>query len=103
MNDYPDTQHASDKGTAAGFAETSAASAKPSRRRRPRTDEERLAKALAEAESLREKLEAKRDENRVAAVERLYAALGIDAIHGDVSEKRRLDALLDAVGANGSQ
>ena len=97
MNDHYDTQ-----GTMLERSETAAAAApnaplstwsQPTKRRRPKTEKELYAEATERANSLKEKLLARRAKNRDRLIEDLYRELGIEAIDGDLDDAERLSEL----------
>lgn len=70
---------------------------KPSKRRL-KSDDERLAEALASVETLQAKVVAVRDEKRLALIEELYAKHSIQHMAGDASEAKRLAKLRQQLG-----
>lgn len=70
---------------------------KPSKRRL-KSDDERLADALASVETLQAKVVAVRDEKRLALIEELYTKHSIQPMAGDASEAKRLAKLRQQLG-----
>ena len=64
-----------------------------STRKPPLTPEQRLAKAIADVETLQVKVIARRDEQRHELIEDLYQRFEIDEFESDLSETKRLAAL----------
>ncbi|GAA1119305.1 hypothetical protein [Nesterenkonia jeotgali] len=82
----------SDDGTAV------AEPAKKSRRKPPKTLEQRFLEKQQEAEKLRLQIEEKREELRSELVDALYAKYGIDARKGDPTETGRINRLRSELG-----
>lgn len=73
----------------------------PARRRPSRralTEDERLERALAQVETLQQRVVAKREERRSRLVEDLYALHGVSGEPDDLSEARRIAELRERLG-----
>lgn len=97
-----DTMHASPVTGREGVVDARpapvAAAPAPRPKRRGLSDEERLAKALADVESLQAKVVAKRDERRQQLIEDLYERYSIEAAADDPGEARRIEQLRAKLG-----
>lgn len=65
----------------------------PSRPRRPKSDEDRLAESERRVQSLKAKITGARDKRRADLVEDLYARYGIGQQPGDLGEAQRISLL----------
>lgn len=70
----------------------------PTKRRRPKTEKELYAEAAERAESLKEKLLARRAKNRERFIEDLYRMFGVEAVDSDLDEADRLSELRSRLG-----
>lgn len=97
MSEYYDVQgtlpERSETAITATLHTPSSASSVSAKRRRPKTEKERYAEATERANSLMEKLLARRAKNRNQLIEDLYREFGIAAIDGDLDEADRLSEL----------
>lgn len=94
MSEYND--HTANAPTAAVTAV--AESVKKSRRKPPKTLEERFLEKQQEAEKLRLQIEERREKLRSELVDALYEKYGIDARKGDPTERERINALRSELG-----
>lgn len=70
----------------------------PTKRRRPKTEKELYAEAAERAESLKQKLLARRGKNRDRFIEDLYRMFGVEAVDSDLDEADRLNELRSCLG-----
>lgn len=94
MSEYND--HTANAPT--GAATTVAESAKKSRRKPPKTLEERFLEKQQEAEKLRIQIEERREKLRSELVDALYKEHGTDAATGDPTEVGRINRLRSDLG-----
>lgn len=93
MSEYTSNDNVlSDDGTAV------AESAKKTRRKPPKTLEERFLEKQQEAEKLRLQIEERREKLRSELVDALYDHYGIDARKGDPTETGRINSLRSELG-----
>lgn len=65
----------------------------PAKRRQVKSEKERYLEAARRAQSLKERLEARRSQNRDQVIELLYRKLNVSAVEGDFDESERIALL----------